>query len=121
MQEVLWVAGLVLMIAAYASIGIVPWFDLVELGRSVMLSAAAIGVPLELIYFAALALALRANGNTPRGWYWRSFDHHKLLSKVQRPWVLFPFYTGALSFLVIAFGIAIVLLGFVAAATQYGK
>jgi hypothetical protein len=119
MHETAWVVGLVLLIAAYASVGVVPWYELVMLGQSVMLWSATFGIPLELLYFGALALALRANGDAPKGWYWRSFAHHHLLAPAQKPWVLGPFYAGALAFLAIALGIGIVLLGFVAAAAQY--
>lgn len=118
MHEVGFVIGLLLLTLAYASVGLVPWYVMVEAGRSLMLGAAALGIPLELVYFAALARALRANGDAPPGWYWRSFLHHHLLTPGQRPWVLAPFYAGALSFAAIALGIAIVLLGFVAAVTQ---
>ena len=116
MQEVLWVIGLVVAVGAYAAIGVVPPFQLVALGQLVMLSAAAIGLPLELLYFALLAWVLHANGKAQRGWYWRSFDHHGALTPAQRPWVLTSFYLGALAFLMTAIGIATVLLGFVAAA-----
>src|SRR5689334_22797894 len=113
MQETLWVLGLVALLAAYAAVGIVPWVSLVAFGQLVMLSAAAIGIPLELIYFTLLAWSLHANHTVPPGWYWRSFEHHGLLTPAQRPWVLTPFYLGALSFLAIAIGIGLVLLGFV--------
>lgn len=118
MHELGLVIGLLLLIGAYASVGIVPWFVIVDAGRTLMLSAAALGIPLEVVYFTALGWALRRNGSTPAGWYWRSFAHHHLLTKEQRPWVLTPFYAGALAFAAIALGIAIVLLGFIAAAAQ---
>jgi len=118
MQELRWALGLGVMAVLYASLGIVPPFALVGYGRELMLSAAALGVPLELLYFALLGWALWVNGGAPRGWYWRSFDHHELLTARQRPWVLTPFYLGALAFLAIALGIAIVLLGFFAAVSQ---
>ena len=47
--------------------------------------------------------------------YWRSFEHHHLLSGGQR-WVVLPaFFLGAFCFLLIVLGIAIVLLSAVAA------
>lgn len=118
MHELAWVIGLLLLIGAYALVGLVPGYYLVVIGQNVMLTSAAIGVPLELMYFALLAWALRANGVTPAGWYWRSFAHHHLLTPAQRWVVLPPFYAGALAFLGIALGIAIVLLGFVAVFTH---
>lgn len=113
MHELLWVIGLVSLIGAWAAVGLVPGDLLVFAGRYVMLGSAAIGVPLELAYFALLAWALHANGGAPKGWYWRSFAHHHLLTARQRLVVLPPFYAGALAFLGIGLGIAIVVLGFV--------
>jgi hypothetical protein len=113
MHEALWVLGLLLLVGAYAAIGLVPGDVLVMVGQYVMLGSAAIGVPLELVYFGLLAWALRVNGIAPKGWYWRSFVHHHLLTREQRLIVLPPFYAGALAFLGIALGIAIVLLGFI--------
>ena len=113
MQELLWVIGLLALIGAWAAIGLVPGDALVMAGERVMLSAAALGVPLELVYFALLAWALHTNGTAPTGWYWRSFAHHHLLSERQRLLVLPPFYAGALAFLGIGLGILIVVLGFV--------
>jgi len=111
MHEALWVLGLLILVCAYAAIGIVPGDVLVLTGQRVMLTSAAIGVPLELLYFGLLARALHSRPPAPKGWYWRSFAHHHLLTKSQRLWVLPPFYAGALAFIGIAFGIAIVLLG----------
>lgn len=113
MHEALWVLGLLLLVGAYAVIGLVPGDVLVMAGQYVMLGSAAVGVPLELAYFALLAWALSSNRDAPKGWYWRSFAHHHLLTREQRFIVLPPFYIGALAFLGIALGIAIVLLGFV--------
>jgi hypothetical protein len=113
MHEALWVLGLLLLVAGYAAIGLVPGDVLVSVGQYIMLASAALGVPLEVAYFALLAWALHVNGNAPKGWYWRSFAHHDLLSREQRFFVLPPFYAGALAFLGIALGIAIVLLGFI--------
>lgn len=113
MHEALWALGLLLLVGAYAVVGLVPGDVLVMVGQYLMLGSAALGVPLELVYFALLAWALRANGDAPRGWYWRSFAHHHLLTREQRFLVLPPFYAGALAFVGIALGIAIVLLGFI--------
>ena len=113
MHEALWVLGLLLLVAAWAVVGLVPGDALVLAGRAVMLGSAAAGIPLELVYFALLGSALHANGTAPAGWYWRSFAHHHLLTRRQRLVVLPPFYGGALAFLGIGLGIAIVVLGFV--------
>jgi hypothetical protein len=114
MQEALWVLGILLTICALAVAKLVPADQLVSVGQQVMLGAAAFGVPLEVVYFALLAWALHKNGNAPRGWYWRSFEHHHLLQTWQRRVILPPFILGALAFLGIVLGIVISLLGFAA-------
>ncbi|MET0388443.1 MAG: hypothetical protein ABW321_20905 [Polyangiales bacterium] len=114
MQEALWVLGLLLAIGAYAAVGAVPADQLVMVGQFVMLRSAAFGVPLEVVYFGLMTWALWANGDAPRRWYMRSFEHHGRLRGWQRLWILPPFYAGALAFLGISLGIVISLLGFVA-------
>lgn len=115
MQETLWVLGFLLAAAAYVAATTVAPDQLVFAGQYVMFRAAAVGVPLELVYFALLAWALRANHNAPTGWYWRSYESHSLLHQWQRYWIMPPFYLGALAFLGIVLGIVISLLGFVTA------
>lgn len=118
MREAGYFLLLLLVLGAAVTTSTVPWFPIVETGRQIMLGAAAVGVPLELVYFVLLAVALGTNGRRPRGWYWRSFDHHHLLSPRQRWWVLPWFATGAIAFTAIALGIGITLLGLVAAVRQ---
>lgn len=113
MQEALWVLLVLIVLAALAAVRIVPGEQLVLAGQYLMLRSAALGVPLEAVYFVLLAWALRANGDAPRGWYWRSFEHHERLHTWQRRWIMPPFYAGALAFLGIVFGIIISVLGFV--------
>ena len=114
MQETLWVLGLLLVAVAYAAVSSIAGDQIVLVGLDVMLSAAAIGIPLEALYFLLLAVALHTNRRAPKGWYWRSFEHHGSLSTGQRMYILPFFYTGALAFLGIVIGITICILGFVA-------
>ncbi|HTU59992.1 MAG TPA: hypothetical protein VMF89_16180 [Polyangiales bacterium] len=114
MLEALWVLGLLLLACAYAIVSAMAGDELVLVGLDVMLSSAAVGVPLEVIYFFLLALALHANRRAVKGWYWRSFEHHGSLSHAQRLYILPPFYVGALAFLGIVLGIVICVLGFLA-------
>jgi hypothetical protein len=114
----LW-AGLVLVaLAAVTATVLVPWHALVEAGQGLMLAAATLGIPLELVYFALLGVALGRTGMRPAGWYWASFKHHDLLDDQARRWVMPWFYAGALAFLGIGLGILLVGLGFVAAFRQ---
>lgn len=114
MLEALWVLGMLLAVGAYAAIVAVPAIQLVIVGQYIMLRSAALGVPLEVLYFSLLAWALRARGDAPRRWYMRSFEHHFRLRPWQRWWILPPFYAGALAFLGISLGIVISMLGFIA-------
>lgn len=114
MLETLWVLGLLLLACAYAAVSAVPGDQLLFTGLDVMLSSAAVGIPLEAAYFAVLAWALHSNRRTVRGWYWRPFEHHDGLSPAQRICVLPPFYVGGLAFLGIVLGIMICVLGFIA-------
>jgi hypothetical protein len=113
MQEALWVFLVLVVLSALAAVRVVPGEQLVIAGQYLMLRAAAVGVPLEAVYFTLLAWGLRANGGAPRGWYWRSFEHHDRLRPWQRRWILPSFYAGALAFLGIVLGILISILGFI--------
>src|SRR6476659_6397236 len=104
MPEIVWVVSMLLLLGALGAVQLVPWSDLLATGYALMLDSASIGIPLELIYFAALALALRRSGQPPVGWYWKSFDHHHLRSQGEKIAVLPWFVTGALAFLGIVFG-----------------
>lgn len=114
MQETLWVLGLLLLAIAYAAVSSVGGDQLVLVGMDVMLGAAAVGIPLEALYFLLMALALRGSQRAPKGWYWRSFEHHDKLFPSQRVYILPAFYLGALAFLGIVLGITICILGFIA-------
>jgi hypothetical protein len=115
MAEAVWALVLLVVLGAITAARTFAWGELIEVGQALMLRASAIGIPLELVYFALLALALRNNPARPRGWYWRSFEHHHLLTRTQRLRVLPFFFLGALAFLGIALGIGLVLLGAIAA------
>jgi hypothetical protein len=121
MQEAFWVLLVLVLLMALAAVRFVPGEQLVIVGQYLMLRAAALGVPLEIVYFGSLAWALRANGDAPQGWYWRSFEHHGRLHPWQRRWIMPPFYAGALAFLGIVFGIVISVLGFVMVFGLFGR
>src|SRR5688572_18527582 len=118
MLEAVWALLVLAIVGAITATVLVPWGELIELGQALMLGAGAIGIPLEIIYFTLLGIALGRGGNRPKGWYWASFLHHELLSDRARKLVLPWFYAGALAFVAIGFGILLVLLGFFAAVRQ---
>lgn len=118
MLEILWAVLLLIAMAGFAAAAMFPWEQVMNVGNSLMLLSAALGIPFELVYFALLGVALGRTGDRPKGWYWRSFAHHRLLSRRARFVVLPWFYAGALCFLGIGLGILIVLLSFVVAVRE---
>jgi hypothetical protein len=116
--EIVWVVAVVLLLFAVGAVELVPWVQLIDAGNTLMLHSATLGIPLELIYFVALGIALTQTGNRPRGWYWRTFQHHHLLTRTQRVLVLPWFVAGALAFLCIVLGIVIAVLGMIGAIVQ---
>lgn len=112
MKEALWVFGIVLLMVLLGVAQTAPG-GLLTAGQWVMYGGAVIGVPLEVVYFSALYLALGQTGRRPSNWYSRPFDHHHLLTSAQRRWVL-PFYVlGAVSFAAATLGIVIVVVALV--------
>jgi hypothetical protein len=109
-REVAWSLGIFALLGALALCQTLGVESLVMFGRDVMVRAAAFGLPLELVYFGALAHALRRAGGAPPGWYWRSFEHHHRLTASARRWVLPWFYLGTLAMLAIVLGVAVVVL-----------
>ncbi|MEM7436213.1 MAG: hypothetical protein AAF436_13730 [Myxococcota bacterium] len=97
----------VLVGLAYA-IAFVGQPDAYQLAWFTMTAIGLIAVVAEAVYFAGLFVALKKNDNVPPRWYARSFEHHSLLTPVQRRVVLPFFYLGGLG-LAVALLIAIVL------------
>lgn len=118
MAELLWAGLIAVVLAAVAATTLFPWDVLIDAGMSLMLGSAVLAIPIEVVYFGLLWRALRRDGPAPRGWYWRSFEHHHRLDGGQRLRVLPWFYVGAAGFAGISLGISVVLLGFLAAARQ---
>jgi hypothetical protein len=118
MLEAAWALLVLVVVGAITATVLVPWGQLIEAGQLLMLGAGAVGIPLEILYFALLGIALGRSGGRPKGWYWASFLHHHLLSDRAKKLVLPCFYAGALAFVAIGLGILLVMLGFVAALRQ---
>ena len=67
-----------------------------------------VAVVAESIYFAALFASLQQNGEVPKRWYARSFEHHHRLSPRQR-WLVLPFFWLGFVGLSASFFIAVLL------------
>jgi len=85
-------------LAAGISLGVayVAEYDALHAGWVFMIQLGLASVVCEVLYFQALFVSLRANGEVPERWYERSFDHHHLLSLRQKVLVLPFFWAGAL-------------------------
>lgn len=116
MHEALLVLALIALACGVAAAGSLPALAIVQAGESLMLGSAWIAIPLELAYFASLWIALALGpGPIPHGWFWRPFAHHALLSPLQR-WAVLPlFFAGALAFVAVVLGVAVVVVGMLAA------
>jgi hypothetical protein len=119
-REAAWSLAILALLGALALVQALGAEALVLFGRDMMVRAAALGLPLELVYFAALGHVLRRSGGAPRGWYWRSFEHHHRLMPGARRWVLPWFYLGTLAMLAIVLGVVLVVLALVGVALRGG-
>lgn len=103
-RELLVVAVVALVLGAIGVVRFVDPATVMLLGREIMLGSIAVAIPFELAYFGGLAWAAR-RGDFPRGWYWRSYEHHQRLSGGERRWVLSCFMVGSLCMVVSVLGI----------------
>ena len=110
MKEAAWAIGILMLFVLVGLARAVAFIDLLNLGQLAMYGGAALGVPMELFYFALLGSSLTRTGRRPAGWYWRPFHHHHLLTRQQRTYVLPFYYVGALSFALASLGILVVLI-----------
>jgi hypothetical protein len=118
-NELAWVLGFVLLLLAVGASQAYPATEVMAIGNALMLRCAAIGLPLEAVYYLLLGVTLTASRLRPPGWYWRPFLHHHLLGRREKLLVLPFFYLGALAFLGIVLGIFVVVIGMVAAVRQW--
>lgn len=119
MLELAWAFAVMVALGAVTATVLVPWEQLLRAGQSLMLMSAGVGIPLEIVYYAALGILLGRGRERPKGWQWRSFEYHKELSPRGKLVVLPFFFAGAFAFLLSALGIGMVVLGFVAAVRQH--
>lgn len=104
------IVGVIFVLGAIVSLGVgyVGENDLLHAGWLAMMQLTVVAVALEVVYFVGLYAALRRRGFVPPGWYQRSFEHHHLMSRVQKLGVLPFFYVGGL-LLTVAFVLALTL------------
>ncbi len=113
MREIALALGIAALLGGFAVALTAPPELVMIAGRNVMLLGGVVGTPIEVVYFGLLAWTLSRRSALPRGWYWRTFDHHWLLVGRER-WVVLPwFYAGAFAFVVCVLGIVASALGLV--------
>jgi hypothetical protein len=112
MMEALFVFGIVGLLVALGSMAVLlPLETLVLVGASCVALGFVLGVPAGAYYHVQLYRCLATRGNVPRDFFWRPTRYHAGLSaretRTFMPW----FIAGALGFLLILGGCAIVMLG----------
>jgi hypothetical protein len=107
MRELLLVAAMMLGLAALAALVLVDPARIMAAGRALMLISAAVSLPLWALYFGALGTLARSRA-FPAGWYWNSFESHRLLRAEERFWILGCFGAAAFTIAVASLGILVV-------------
>lgn len=108
MRELAIVFGLLLLLGVLALGVQAPLLEAIAFGTWIGLLGAGFGVPAGALYHLALHRALSRRGELPKGWLLRPLSLHDRLRDEERPLVLSLCYAGAVGFVVICVGIAIV-------------
>jgi hypothetical protein len=103
--------------AALATVALVPWILLLQVGAAVAAAGMAIGVPAGLLYHLRLRDALVRAGHLPRHWWLSPVSHHHHLDGAGQGRIRPSFYLGAFGFLVTALGCVVTFLGVVGSFT----
>jgi hypothetical protein len=112
MVEALVVLGVVAALCLLGVMAVVlPLETLVFVGVVCVATGIALGVPAGAYYHVKLYRYLAANGGVPRGFIWHPTRYHDALPTQTRRGILPWFFAGALGFLLILLGCALVILG----------
>ena len=77
-------------------------------GTAAVIIGFAFGIPCAAVYHVALFRSLRRRSALQPGWYWRPVELHVHLTRRDKTRTLPWFYSGALGFLVIIIGLALI-------------
>ena len=94
-----------------AVLALTPWNLLVIAGAALIAGGLVVGVPTGLWYHVKLYRALAPRGELPRGWWLRPNAFHGALRPGERRGVMVWFVLGAVGFLLIMLGCALMLAG----------
>jgi hypothetical protein len=108
-REIGIVVGIGVTLLAFSVISFADPAASMEMGRHVMLSAFSASFPFWVSYFFGMAVVARRR-TLPRGWYWRSYEHHASLVGLQRYLILGSFIMATLTLTVSGFGIVAVVI-----------
>jgi hypothetical protein len=92
-------------------VALLPIEGLLLAGAACMALGLGVGVPAGLYYHVKLYRYLAAHGGVPRGFIWHPTRYHAELSPSELRHITPWFVTGALGFVLILLGCAIVMLG----------
>ncbi len=112
MAEVLIAVG-IFMLLVFIAVGgkLVQWYVLFIIGASMVDVGLTVGVVVGISYHLALYRALAPIGILGRRWWWRPTSYNDRLPSASRPTVMWWFYAGVTSMVVVLVGCALILTG----------
>ena len=112
MQEILLVAGIIVLLVATSMIGVtLSWMTILVAGVGLVAVGAVLGVPTGFYYHVKLHQALAPRGELPPRWWWSPVRYHAHLREDERSGVLLWFYLGGAGFAVMVLGCLVTLMG----------
>ena len=112
MVEVLIAVG-IFMLLVFVAVGgeLVQWYVLFIIGASMVGVGLTVGVVVGIGYHLALYRALAPMGILGPRWWWRPTSYNDHLPSASRPTVMWWFYAGVTSMVVVLAGCALILAG----------
>ena len=112
MAEALIVLAVVALLTGFGLMAVVlPVETLMLVGAVCVLIGFALGVPAGAYYHLRLYRCLAANGGVPRDFFWHPTRYHADVPPADTPKYMPWFIAGAVGFVLILLGCAIVMLG----------
>ncbi len=112
MVEVLIAVG-IFMLLVFVAVGgeLVQWYVFFIIGASMVGVGLTVGVVVGIGYHLALYRALAPTGVLESRWWWRPTSYNDRLPSASRPTVMWWFYAGVTSVVVVLAGCALILAG----------
>lgn len=115
MREVVIASGILALLGAVSAAILSPWQHVFDMASWVTGAGLVVAMPSSLVYHLRLRRALASRRDLPRGWYWRPLTLHDRLLDEERVPVLAFAYVGGLGFVVICFGLLLLVTAVISA------